>query len=74
MNNTQEIQPNEETTGVTLQVLLTISIFLINLIFGLVPLFCKKCILNSSFIGIANAFSGGIFLSTGLFHLIPEVN
>ena len=74
MNTTDTQEITEETTGVTLQVLLTISILLVNLIFGLVPLFCKKCILNSSFIGIANAFSGGIFLSTGLFHLIPEVN
>jgi amino acid permease len=74
MNSTQEIELNEETTGVTIQVVLTISIFLISIIFGFIPLFCKKCIFNSSFIGIANAFSGGIFLSTGLFHLIPEVN
>ena len=74
MNSTETHEIEEETAGVTIQVLLTISLFLINLIFGLIPLFCKKCILNSSFIGIANAFSGGIFLSTGLFHLIPEVN
>ena len=73
MNSTEQIEQNEETTGVTLQVLLTLSILFISLIFGLIPLFCKKCILNSSFIGIANAFSGGIFLSTGLFHLLPEV-
>lgn len=74
MTTAEENVEMEEKTGVTIQVLLTLTILVVNLIFGLIPLFCKKFIFNSSFIGIANAFSGGIFLSSGLFHLIPEVS
>ena len=34
--------------------------------------FSKRCRTSTKFLGIANAFSGGIFLGIGLFHLLPE--
>lgn len=46
-------------------------ITLVSLLFGLMPLYCniKK---SSKLLGIANAFSGGLFMGIGLFHLLPE--
>ena len=43
----------------------------VSLLFGLMPLFCniKK---SSKLLGFANAFSGGLFMGIGLFHLLPE--
>ena len=43
----------------------------VSLLFGLIPLFCniKK---SSKLLGFANAFSGGLFMGIGLFHLLPE--
>ena len=34
--------------------------------------FIKKCRTSTKFLGIANAFSGGLFLGIGLFHVLPE--
>jgi len=46
-------------------------ITLVSLLFGLMPLYCniKK---SSKLLGMANAFSGGLFMGIGLFHLLPE--
>lgn len=40
--------------------------------FGVMPYFIKKCRTSTKFLGIANAFSGGLFLGIGLFHVLPE--
>lgn len=42
------------------------------LLFGFLPYFCKICRKSTRIIGLANAFSGGIFLGIALFHLLPE--
>ena len=48
-----------------------VIITFISLLFGFIPLFCniKK---SSKLLGFANAFSGGLFMGIGLFHLLPE--
>ena len=47
-------------------------IIIITLTFGFMPLFCTGCRKSSKLLGIANAFSGGLFMGIGLFHLLPE--
>ena len=52
-----------------------ISFFIIisiSLIFGLIPLYSNSCRKSSKLLGLANAFSGGLFMGIGLFHLLPE--
>ena len=44
---------------------------LVSLIFGLLPLY-YNITKSSKFLGFANAFSGGLFMGIGLFHLLPE--
>ena len=46
----------------------------VTLTFGFMPLFCSGCRKSSKLLGIANAFSGGLFMGIGLFHLLPEAN
>lgn len=52
----------------------------ITLLFGYLPLIWYKFLIirkkvktSTKFMGIANAFSGGIFIGIALFHLLPEV-
>lgn len=49
-------------------------IMAITTIFGLLPLCFNKCRKGNRFLNYANAFSGGIFLGIGFFHLFPEAN
>jgi zinc transporter 1/2/3 len=51
-----------------------VLILAVTLLFGYFPLFWKKCRSSTKFLGIANAFSGGIFMGIALFHLLPESN
>lgn len=39
---------------------------------GIIPLFCSAFSENPKVLGIANAFSGGIFLAIALMHILPE--
>jgi len=47
-------------------------IIAVSLIFGLIPLYSNSCRKSSKILGIANAFSGGLFMGIALFHLLPE--
>ena len=40
--------------------------------FGVMPYFIQSCRKSNKFLGLSNAFSGGIFLGMGLFHILPE--
>ena len=40
--------------------------------FGLMPYYIKKFRTSTKFLSISNAFSGGLFLGIGLFHVLPE--
>lgn len=40
--------------------------------FGVMPYFITKCRTSTKFLSISNAFSGGLFLGIGLFHVLPE--
>lgn len=53
------------------------SIILVELItlgFGLIPLCMTQLKANSKLLSYSNAFSGGLFMGIGLFHLLPEAN
>ena len=44
------------------------------IICGLIPLKVKSFKENKNFISVFNAFAGGLFLSIGLMHIMPEAN
>lgn len=54
------------------KVIFQIFLTAINVIFWLVPLRMRKFSENELGLGLANAFSGGVFLSLAFGHLIPE--
>ena len=49
-----------------------IIIWLISFIFGLLPLCFNNCRKELRLLNYANAFSAGIFLGIGFFHILPE--
>jgi zinc transporter ZupT len=51
-----------------------IIIFLVAFISGLLPAFIPWLHKNKKFLGIANAFSGGVFLAIAFTHILPEVS
>jgi zinc transporter 1/2/3 len=50
-----------------------IVIFSLALATGMIPIKCKGFKESPKIIGIANAFSGGVFLSIALVHILPDV-
>ncbi|CAI2370247.1 unnamed protein product [Moneuplotes crassus] len=61
-------------TSLDLKILFIVFIFIIALGCGLLPYYIKSCSKNRTWLGIANAFSGGIFLAIALLHIIPEAH
>lgn len=57
-----------------LKIFYLIIMALITSFFGLLPLCFNNCRKDTRFLNYANAFSGGIFLGIGFFHLFPEAN
>ena len=49
-------------------------IFLITVASGLAPIKYKKLKENQNLLGIANTFSGGVFLAIAFVHIIPETS
>lgn len=49
-----------------------IALWLVALIFGLLPLKTKAFRTNKMLLAISNSFAGGLFLAIGLVHLLPE--
>ena len=48
-------------------------IFAVAVVAGLLPAKVKSCGKNKTFMSMANAFSGGLFLAIALVHVLPEV-
>lgn len=64
---------DEHKTGNLILKLSSIVIFLVMATcFGVMPYFITKCRTSTKFLSISNAFSGGLFLGIGLFHVLPE--
>lgn len=47
-------------------------IFVMSMVFSSYPLLSKKFRSSQLLLGLANSFSGGLFLAAGLFHILPE--
>ena len=86
MQNNPELNPsNLSNIYITSQNQTTISIFYIKIfyliiiwsisfLFGLLPLCFNNCRKDLRLLNYANAFSAGIFLGIGFFHLMPEAS
>ena len=57
---------------ITIKVLGGIALWLSMVVFGLVPLFYTKFKTSKVFISLTNCFCGGLFITIGLVHILPE--
>ena len=65
--------PIQSSTSVFyLKIFYLIIIWAISFIFGLLPLCFNNCRKDLRLLNYANAFSAGIFLGIGFFHILPE--
>lgn len=55
-----------------LKVLYIVVLFLEANLLGLIPVFSKTCTQSPRVMGLANAFSGGVFLAIAMMHILPE--
>lgn len=55
-----------------LKLIFLFIIFIEAFVMGVMPVKVKKCKNNPSVLGVANAFSGGVFISISLMHIMPE--
>ena len=60
------------TSTFYLKIFYLIIIWAISFIFGLLPLCFNNCRKDLRLLNYANAFSAGIFLGIGFFHILPE--
>lgn len=67
-----EEDKNDDTYNLILKIVSIVVFLAMAMGFGVMPHFIKKCRTSTKFLGIANAFSGGLFLGIGLFHVLPE--
>lgn len=77
LNNSplNDLNPSNPSNSVFyIKILYLIIMAVITSIFGLLPLCFNNCRKDSRILNYANAFSGGIFLGIGFFHLFPEAN
>ena len=67
-----EEDKGDDTSNLILKIVSIVVFLAMAMGFGVMPHFIKKCRTSTKFLGIANAFSGGLFLGIGLFHVLPE--
>ena len=74
IHNFNNLLEKEEKKGANIALKITsIVVFLaMATAFGLMPYFITKCRKSTKFLSVSNAFSGGLFLGIGLFHVLPE--
>jgi zinc transporter 1/2/3 len=51
-----------------------VGIFSLAMAAGILPSRSKKCSSSPTILGIANSFSGGVFLAIALIHILPEAS
>ena len=70
--NAEEEKEEDDSSNLAVKIV-SIFVFLgMAMAFGLMPYYIKKFRTNPKFLSISNAFSGGLFLGIGLFHVLPE--
>lgn len=57
---------------ITIKILGGISLWLSMIIFGLLPLYNQRLKTSPLLISLSNCFCGGLFISIGLIHILPE--
>ena len=71
-----EEEEEENDNGGTNNIIIKVAslVFLLGMAigFGFMPFFITSCRKSNKFLSLSNAFSGGIFLGMGLFHILPE--
>ena len=74
IHNFNNLLEKEEKKGANIALKITsIAVFLaMATAFGLMPYYITKCRKSTKFLSVSNAFSGGLFLGIGLFHVLPE--
>jgi zinc transporter 1/2/3 len=63
----------EAKTVKIIKIVFIFAIFIIAFVSGILPAKIKGCGTNKTFMGLANSFSGGLFLAIALVHVLPEV-
>ena len=63
-----------DSTIIMLKICSIIGILAMGFGFGIMPNCINSCRTSSTFLGLSNAFSGGLFLGIGLFHILPEAS
>ena len=72
-NNIVQKEGDGNSKTNTILKIISIVVFLVMATgFGVMPHFITKCRTSTKFLSISNAFSGGLFLGIGLFHVLPE--
>ena len=56
-----------------IKIVVIFVIFGVAVLAGILPIKVKRCRESKTFMSMANAFSGGLFLAIALVHILPEV-
>ena len=67
-----EVTPEEAKRVAALKWIFMITAFLEAAVLGSVPILSTKFKESPCVLGVANAFSGGVFLAIALMHIMPE--
>ena len=60
------------TAGLGYKVTAAVAIFALTFVFAYMPFWIKSFKTNKSLVSLANCLAGGIFLSAGLIHILPD--
>lgn len=63
----------DSTAVFTIKIVFIFFVFFLTIGSGMLPVKVPAFKNNPTVLGIANAFSGGLFLAIALFHVLPEV-
>ena len=58
----------------TLKLMFILVAFVEAFLSGMIPVIWKKFTESPKFLGIANAFSAGVFMAISILHILPEVS
>ena len=73
LHELNDIELEEQKQVRIIKIIFVFVIFAIGLGSGILPAKVPSCGKNKTFMGMANAFSGGLFLAIALVHVLPEV-
>ena len=73
LSDLNDVELEEQKAVRNLKIIFVFIIFAIGLVSGVLPAKVPCCGRNKTFMSMANAFSGGLFLAIALVHVLPEV-